>query len=108
MGQFLICLLILVRHGVFACLPSPLSLPQRVLHDVELLSGGVELPLRRRSAPPLLLHAIWPLLFQYHPVQQGHREQFPFLAFAFTVSSVIKCLALCGFLVFYQLNLYPA
>ena len=48
MGQFLICL----PHsgeawGFFACLPSPLSLPQRVLlQAVELLSGGVELPLR--------------------------------------------------------------
>ena len=48
MGQFIVCLPHSGEAWDFsACLPSPLSLPQRVLlQAIELLSGGMELLLR--------------------------------------------------------------
>ena len=82
MGQFLICLPHSGEAWDFSArLPSPLSLPQRVLPQaIKLLRGRCGVAIQEHIVPPFLLHVIWPLLFQCYPVQQGQREQIPLLA----------------------------
>ena len=65
MGQFLVCLPHSGEAWDFsACLPSPLSLPQRVLlQAIELLSGGVELLLRNAVCRPSCCMSSGPFCF---------------------------------------------